>query len=65
VTAKPAFSGDPSWPQHVVHRRLEVGVAESFNDNPVHARNLAVDGFDPSTRTIVPIPTGESRAVQK
>src|SRR6185369_6540930 len=29
--------------QHVVHRRLKIGVAESFHHNAVHARNLAVD----------------------
>jgi hypothetical protein len=29
--------------EHVVHRRLEVRVAEAFDDNPVDMRNLSVD----------------------
>src|SRR4051812_2702249 len=29
--------------EHVVHRRLEIGVAEALDDDPVDVRNLAVD----------------------
>ena len=44
----------------------EVGVAEPLDDDAVDVRDLPVrPASRPSTRTIVPMPTGESSAVQK